>query len=369
MPVSQGVFDEDHQAFRESYREFLDRLVLPGRDTWQRSAGMPAEVFRAAAESGFLGMQIPEEYGGGGVDDIRFGLVAAEELSRSGLIGPALAFTAHTNVAVPLLTTWASPGQCSTWLPDLASGRTLAAVTGTSARVRYESGGSGIRLSGVAKGVVNGMTGGLLVVAAQSDSGEHAVIVLDAATEGVNRKRGPELLGVHGADLADIHLDDVQVSAACALQGDGAEQWGALGIDEQLSLAAIGVAGARAALAWTLDYVRERKVFGRAVAEFENTRFALADVAADIILAETCLNASILQRLSGRLRPQHAAAAKLRCTELFGRAVDQGMQLHGGYGYMREYAIAQAYADARFLRLHGGSSEDMKEVLAAELGL
>ncbi|MFF2847643.1 acyl-CoA dehydrogenase family protein [Streptomyces sp. NPDC058001] len=369
MPDVREVFDEDHEAFRESFREFLDRVVLPGREGRQRSARMPHQVFLAAADSGFLGMQIPEEHGGGGVDDVRFGLVAAAELTRAGLVGAALAFTAHTNVAVPVLTSWADTGQQSTWLPDLASGRTLTAVVGTSDPIPYEPCTGGLRLKGTAKGVVNGTTAGLLVVAARSGSGECAVVVVDAATEGVSREQGPELLGMHGADLADIHLEGVKVSAACVLRGDAVEQIRALCADEHLALATIGVEGARAALAWTLDHVRQRKVFGRTLAEFENTRFALADVAADIALADTYLDACTRDRLAGRFSRGRAAAAKLRCTELFGRAVDQGMQLHGGYGYMREYPIAQAYADARYLRLHGGSSEDMKEVLAVGLGL
>ncbi|MCG7207415.1 acyl-CoA dehydrogenase family protein [Streptomyces arenae] len=363
------MFDEDHEAFQESFREFLDRKVLPGREQWRDSAAMPATVFLSAADSGFLGMQIPEEHNGGGADDVRFGLLAVQELAGSGLIGPALAFATHTNVAIPVLAHWAGAAQRAMWLSGLASGTTLASVIGTPSPLRFEEVCGGLRLDGVAKGVANGTSAGLLVVAARSDSGEYAVVVVDATAAGVSRKAGPELLGVHGADLADIHLDGVMVSTACVLPGDATEQFRTLCADEQLSLAAIGVAGARAALVWTLDYVRERKVFGRSVADFENTRFALAEVYADIALAETYLRSCAKERVAGQLAPSQAAAAKLRCTELFGRAVDQGMQLHGGYGYMREYPIAQAYADARYLRWHGGTSEEMKEILAAGVGL
>lgn len=346
------LFGEEHEAFREGFRAFVERDAVRGG------------VFARAGENGFLGMQVPEEYGGGGADDPRFAVVAAEEFMRAGLTGLGLAYTTHTGVAIPLLTAWADADQQARWLPDLASGGRLAAVLG--APVRWTPSGDRLRLDGVVTGVVNGATADLVVVLARSESGEQRVAVVEATVEGLNRKPGPTLLGVDGADLADVYLDGVEVPASGLLGGGAADQ---ARVDEQLWLAVLGVAGVRTVLGWTLDYVRERTVFGRPVAAFENTRYVLADLLADLTVAESHVDTCVRARADGRLTAQRAAAAKLRCTELFGRAADQGLQLHGGYGYIREYPIAQAFADARYLRLHGGSSEVMKEILATELGV
>jgi acyl-CoA dehydrogenase len=366
----RAVFDDEHEAFRDSFGRFVDREIVPGREEWESVGRAPAEVFRQAGDNGFLGMAIPEDHGGSGVADARFGVVIAEELTRRGLIGLALAFTMHTSLAIGLLAAHTDAAQQARWLPALASGERLATVVTTAVGYKATGAGGGrLRLAGAASGVVGGTAADLLVVPARSDAGEHRVVVVDASAGHLRRSGGPELFGVPGADLADVELDGVEVAAADILGGDGDAVARASRIDEQLMLAVIGVAGARAALGWTLDYVRERKVFGRPVAAFENTRYALADVAADITVAEAYLDACVADRVAGRLPAARAATAKLRCTELFGRAADHGMQLHGGYGYMREYPISRAFADARYLRLHGGSAEAMKDLLAADLGL
>ena len=369
MAESRALFDEDHEAFRSSFREFLDRDVLPTASQW-RSAGMsPSAVFAVAGENGFLGMAVPDRYGGGGVDDPRFSVAAAEELMRAGLTGLALAFATHINVALPLVTVHANAEQQERWLPGLASGESLAAVAGALEPVPCVPDSGGLRIEGMVPAVVNAAAAGDFVVVTRAATGECRIVVVDAGAEGMRRAAASEPPGLYGAGVADLHLDSVAVADRDILPGDGDELRRSLQIDEQLALAAISVAGGRTALSGTLEYVRDRTVFGRSVATFQNTRYAVAEVQAEISLAEAYRDLCVRKRMEGQLDVLEAATAKLRCTELFGHAVDQGLQLHGGYGYMLEYPIAQAFADARYLRLHGGTSEAMKETLAVGLGL
>jgi acyl-CoA dehydrogenase len=345
-------FDEEHEAFRESVRTLLERDPAGG------------SLFGGAREHGFLGVRVPEEYGGGGADDPRFAVVAVEELMRAGLTGLALAFVGHVGVAVPALLAGASDADRQRWVPGLADGQLRVAVLSASARLTNT--GAGLRLAGSQADVVNAGTADVLLVPTLDDDGDRGMAVVAAHAEGVSVKSGADLLGVPGADVADVHIDAVEVGQDDLLDSTAATL---ADIDTRLWLAVVGVAGGRAVLHWTVDYVRTRTVFGRTVAEFENTRVALGDVLADLNLTESFVDTCLSARQAGTITEDQAAAAKLRCTEFFGRAADQGLQLHGGYGYMREYPISQAFADARFLRLYGGSSESMKLIMATRLGL
>lgn len=352
----RDLFEDEHDAFRESFATFVERDVIPGV--------ADGKMFAAAGLNGFLGMQIPEEHGGSGVDDPRFAVVAAEELARQGLFGPAMAYVAHVGVAVPAVLACASAKQHARWLPGMAAGECVAAVA--QAQVRFSPLLGGGRLDGVASCVINGASAGLLLVPAVSPSGEQVVAVLDPDSKGLRRDDGTPLLGMRDAGIADLQLDGVDICEQDLVRGDII---GRLPVAQQLWAAVVAVAGARAVLDWTVEYVRDRRVFGRPVATFENTRHALAGVLADVIQTESLVDACVRDQCEGRLAPQRVAAAKLNASELISRAADQAMQLHGGYGYMREYPIAQGFADARFFRLHGGSSEAMKRILATELGL
>ncbi|WP_067671418.1 acyl-CoA dehydrogenase family protein [Nocardia miyunensis] len=351
--MSGGVaFEAEHDEFRASFRTFVEREAAGG------------DFFEQAGDYGFLGVQAPEEFGGGAVDDCRFAVVAAEELMRAGLTGAGLSFVTHVGVAIPWLLEHADADRQARSLPGLVSGKQLAAVA--HSEVSAQQAPVGARLDGVLSAVVNAASASLLLVPVRGEDGASAVAIVDLDAAGASREIRPDVVGTRGAGLADIRLDGVVVADGDIHAGDALDRlWRA----EQLWTAVVALAGARTVLDWTIDYVQQRKVFGRPVASFENTRYVLGGVLAEIISVEALVSACVLDQLGHRLDARSAAAARLRAAELFALAADQGLQLHGGYGYMREYPISEAYADSRHLRLQGGGNAAMREILAVELGL
>jgi alkylation response protein AidB-like acyl-CoA dehydrogenase len=351
------LLDDEHKAYRESFRTFLSRRVVPHYPRWRLEGRIPRELFRIAGEHGFLGMQVPEDHGGAGVEDPRFGAVVAEEAMRAGAPALALALIAHNQVGVAAVVRHGSAQQRSTWLPRLASGDALAAVAIGELRISERE-----VVDGTAPFVVQGVNADLLVVigeCVEQPASTRAVLVERAAT-GVTLEPSPPAIGLQAAGLADFVFE--RASGAPLGDGDGPAR--ELRAELELALAVTALAGAHAAMAITVDYVLERKAFGQPIASFQNTRHALGAAAADLDAAQAFVDACMRERLAGRLRPPRAAAVKLHCTELYGTVVDAGVQLHGGYGYMMEYPIAHAYADARFWRLCGATSEQCKDAIA-----
>jgi len=373
-PQTRALFEDEHHAYRESFRRFLEQEVVPSYDQWQKAGTVPREVVRAAAEHGFVAMQVPEDLGGAEVDDIRFNVVIAEEAMHAGVAGFGRVLAAHTDVCVGVLLRCAAEPQRGAWLRGAATGELLATVAVDDATgsgkppLRAREVADGWILDGVAPCVVNAADADLFIAAAQADGGDDRVVVVAVERDARGlRSDDVALIGLRAAGLGDLVFEGVEVPRAAAL--GGAAILADIAVAQQLSLAVAGVAGARTALLTTLDYVRDRKVFGVPVAGFQNSRYALADVAAEIDATETLVDACVRDFEGGTLAPRRVASAKLRASELLGRAVDTGVQLHGGYGYMLEYPIAHLYADARWLRLLGGTSETMKDVVAGSLGI
>jgi alkylation response protein AidB-like acyl-CoA dehydrogenase len=352
--VTRTLFEPEHETFRESFARFLAEEVVPVYSQWA-GTGVPAEVFAAAAEHGFVAMAVPEAHGGAEVQDVRFGVVLVEEAMRAGVPALAVALGAHNDVCVPLLVRHASAGQRARWFPALAAGTLLAALAPYA-----------IESPTATPFVVGGARAGLLLAVARP-----TMFAVPADRPGVSRERSEPLIGLEALDLADVRFDGVALGEDDRLGAAGAGEALLLeaAIDQRLTLAVASVAGARAALSLTLDYVRERRAFGQPIARFENTRYALAAVAAELETVQALVDACVCERASARLTAERAAVAKLAASELYGRAVDAGVQLHGGYGYMTEYPIARAFADARPLRLLGGTSEQLEEVIAGSIGL
>jgi alkylation response protein AidB-like acyl-CoA dehydrogenase len=361
------LFDDEHEAFRESFGRFLEGEVIPVHPEWE-DGGVPREVFQALGEHGFVAMQVPEELGGAGIDDFRFNAVLDEELMRANLAGLALMLAVHNDVCLPLLVEHSREDPRAAWLPGLAAGELIAALASADPAPRAERRGDGWLVSGEAPGVVNGGIADLLVTVTETGKGP-LLVVVEASAPGVRREPAPELVGPRIVDRAELRFEGVEVPDSAVLEEEGADLMARQETAQRLSLAVLAVAGARAALAITLDYVRERRAFGQPIASFQNTRYALADVVAELDASEAFVDACVGERNAGRLTPHRAASAKLRATEIYGRTVDWGVQLHGGYGYMLEYPIAHAFAAARFLRLHGGTSEAMKDAVATSLGI
>jgi alkylation response protein AidB-like acyl-CoA dehydrogenase len=353
------LFEDEHKAYRESYRTFLERRALPSSAEWRREGKIPRELFRACAEDGFLGMQVPEQYGGPEVQDPRFGIVLAQEAMRSSLPELALALLGHTDAAVAAILDRGSEAQRAKWLPGLASGNTIAAIAYGDLQL------TGDYVDGTSTCVVQGAQADLflLVTSIAGDSNERALLLVDREAEGVAVEPCRATVGLDAAAFADVSLERAPYSALGDVEGGPGDGL----IDFQLSLAASALAGAQKAFATTITYVAERKAFGQTIASFQNTRHVLARDSASVDAAEAFLDRCIRARLSGTLTSARAAAIKLHCTELYGGVVDHGVQLHGGYGYMLEYEITHAYGDARFWRLYGESSEAMQDVIAHDL--
>jgi alkylation response protein AidB-like acyl-CoA dehydrogenase len=354
--TSREILGDEHKAYRDSFRTFLSRRVVPAYSEWSRQGRIPREIFRVAGADGFLGMQVPEEHGGPGVDDPRFGIVAVQEAMLAGAPALALALIAHNDAVVPAVVRQASEDERARWLPRLASGEALGTVV--LGELTIDRGPEGTTVDGGAAFVVQGVDAELLLVLT-----DDLAVLVERGAEGVTIEPSSPSIGLQAAGLADVQFEHARATPVGEDGGAARE----LLSDLALALAVSALAGARAALTITVAYVLERKAFGQPIASFQNTRHALAAASADIDAGQAFVDTCVRERLAGRLPDARAAALKLHCTELYGSVVDAGVQLHGGYGYIMEYPIAHAYTDARFWRLYGGTSEAMKEVIARDL--
>jgi alkylation response protein AidB-like acyl-CoA dehydrogenase len=380
----RALFDDEHEAFRESFSSWIEKEVTPHYLDWEAEGIAPRSMFTSAGRYGFLGMQIPERYGGGGSDDFRFNQVIAEELAAAGIGGAGLGLTLHNDVTTPYFLEFTNDEQKQRWLPGIASGELITAIAMTEP-------GTGSDLAGIASTAVrdgdeyvvngsktfitNGINADLVVVAAKTDPAQrHAgmsLMVVERDTEGFERGRNLEKIGMHSNDTAELFFTDARVPAANLLgeEGAGFRYLTNNLAQERLSIAITGLATARAALGWALEYVRERTAFGAQIAEFQNTKFVLAEVATEVDIVQAYVDQCVLAHNRRELSAADAAKAKYWCTDLQKRATDRCLQLFGGYGYMLEYPIARAYADARVTSIYGGTNEVMKTIIAKSLGL
>jgi alkylation response protein AidB-like acyl-CoA dehydrogenase len=380
--MDRQLFDDEHDAFRASFRTWLDREVVPHYLEWERAGIVPHDLFVEAGKHGFLGIAIPEEYGGGGVADFRYNLVIGEEIQAAGVNGAGLGITLHNDICTPYFLTYCTEEQRARWLPGIVSGELITAIAMTEPGIGSDLAGmatSAIRdgdtyvVNGSKTFITNGINADLVITAVKTDpSQRHAgmsLLILERGMEGFERGRNLEKLGLHSQDTAELFFTDVHVPAGNLL---GEEGKGFLELvhnlpQERLSIAVTAVAAARAALGWTLEYVQERKAFGQPISSFQNTRFVLAELATEVEIGQTFVDRCVLALNEGALTAEEAAMAKWWCTELQQRVVDRCLQLHGGYGYMTEYPVARAYADARITTIYGGTTEIMKEIIGKSL--
>ncbi|MGQ0716124.1 MAG: acyl-CoA dehydrogenase family protein [Pseudonocardiales bacterium] len=382
--MRRRLFEAEHDAFRESVRAFLDKEIIPHLAVWEAAGIVPRDLFLRAGSSGFLGMAIPEEFGGGGVADFRFNAVLGEEVMHAGAAGAGLGLALHNDICLPYFLDLATAEQQQRWLPGIASGELITAIAMTEPGMGSDLASmatTAVRRSdhylvnGSKTFISNGINADLVITAVKTDLQHRhqgmSLLVLERGMEGFERGRNLAKLGQHSQDTAELFFRDVHVPVANLL-GEPGRGFAHL-VDrlpqERLSIAISGVAGARAALELTLSYVKSRKAFGQSIGSFQNTRFRLAEMVTEIDLAQTFVDRCIEELNDGELTVADAAKAKWWCTELQGRVVDTCLQLHGGYGYILEYPIARAYADARITRIYGGTTEIMKEVIGRSLDL
>jgi alkylation response protein AidB-like acyl-CoA dehydrogenase len=378
------LFTDEHEAFRTSFAAFIAKEISPHYADWEAAGIGPREMYTSAGSFGFLGMAIPERHGGGGTKDFRFNQVIAEELAAAGIGGAGLGITLHNDITTPYFVEYCNDEQAARWLPGIASGELITAIAMTepgtgsdlaSIATTAIRDGDEYVLNGVKTFITNGINADLVIVAAKTDPTQrHAglsLLVVERGMAGFERGRNLEKIGMHSQDTAELFFGSVRVPVANLLgtEGNGFRQLTANLAQERLSIAVTGVAAARAALTWTVEYVRERTAFGKQIAEFQNTKFVLAEIKTQVDVAQAYIDQCVLKLNVGALDPAEAAQAKYFCTELQQRATDRCLQLFGGYGYMTEYPIARAYADARITSIYGGTTEVMKIIIAKSLGL
>ena len=378
------LFEDEHDAFRESFAAWVANEVSPHYMEWERAGLTPREMFASAGKYGFVGMAIPEEHGGGGSRDFRFNQVIAEELAAAGIGGAGLGLTLHNDVCTPYFLEYCNDEQRLRWFPGIASGELITAIAMTEPGTGSDLAGiatTAVRdgdeyvLNGSKTFITNGINSDLVVVVAKTDPAQRhtgmSLIVVERGTPGFERGRNLEKVGLHSQDTAELFFNDARVPVANRLgeEGQGFKYLSHNLAQERMSIAITGVSMARAALNWTIDYVKERTAFGASIGSFQNTKFVLAEVKTEVDVAQAYIDQCVVALNAGTLGAAEAAEAKLFCTELQTRVIDRCVQLFGGYGYMLEYPIARAYIDARVTTIYGGTSEVMKTIIAKSIGL
>jgi alkylation response protein AidB-like acyl-CoA dehydrogenase len=375
---SHQFYDEDHEAFRATVQKFVAREVVPNLDGWDAAGIIDRDFFRRAGDAGLLAMAVPEELGGGGVDDFRFNLVIAEEFAAVGAHAVALAITLHNDIVLPYLLHYATVEQQRRWLPGVTSGELILAIAMTepgagsdlaSMRASADRQDESYVVNGSKTFITNGINADLVVTALRTDPasrhGGMTLLVLERDMPGFARGRNLDKIGLHAQDTAELFFDDVVVPVANRLGEEGAAFRYLMSnlSQERLSIGAYGVAAAEYALQLTLAHTRSRHAFGQPIMALQNTRFTLAELLTEVEIGRAFVQRCVLERNAGTLTPERAAMAKWWCTEMHMRCVDACLQLHGGYGYMREYPISRAYLDARVTTIYGGTTQIMKEII------
>ena len=382
--MQRTLFEDEHELFRDSVRAFIAKELAPHHDEWERAGIVDRELFTKAGAQGFLGMAVPEHLGGGGVSDFRYNVVIAEEIQRAGVNAAGLGWTLHNDICLPYFLTLTDDEQKARWLPGICSGELITAIAMTepgigsdlaSMKTTAALDGDHYVVNGSKTFITNGINADLVITAVKTDPTQrHAgmsLVVVERGMAGFERGRNLEKIGMHAQDTAELFFTEVAVPVANLLgeEGSGFRSLVAKLPQERLSIAVTGVAAARQALDLTLDYVKERTAFGQPIGSFQNSRFRLAEMATEVEIAQTFVDRCVLALNAGELTAEEAAMAKWWATDMQGRVVDAGVQLHGGYGYMNEYPIARAFTDARVTRIYGGTNEIMKEIIGKSFGV
>jgi alkylation response protein AidB-like acyl-CoA dehydrogenase len=380
--MHQHLYEADHEEFRQLCRRFLAREAVPYHEEWERVGIVDRDVWRKAGAVGLLGMDVDTEFGGGGQRDFRYNAVLDEEMVGAGLTG--LGFGLHNDVVAPYLTDLTTPAQRKRWLPDFCSGEMITAIAMTEpgagsdlAGIRTVAvrDGDGYVINGQKTFITNGEHADLVIVVAKTDParGAHGVslIAVQRGTAGFTRGRRLDKVGLKANDTAELFFDDCRVPAENLIGTENSGFYHLMGNlpRERLSIAVSAVAAGERMIELTLAYVRDRQAFGRPVGTFQHNRFVMAELDTEVTIARTFVNHCVAEYNAGRLDVTDAAKAKWWTTELQNRVADRCVQLHGGYGYMREYPIARAWLDSRVQTIYGGTTEIMKEIIGRSLGL
>ncbi|MTV25363.1 acyl-CoA dehydrogenase [Nitriliruptoraceae bacterium ZYF776] len=381
--MERRIFTEEHDQFRQMVRSFYETEVAPFHDQWETEGIVPRELWKKAGAQGLLCTDVPTEYGGGGVQDFRYNAIITEELCRVGASG--VGFPLHNDVVVPYFLKYASDEQKQRFLPPMCSGETITAIAMTepgtgsdlagvkTTAVRQDDGS--YLLNGAKTFITNGITAELVIVVAKTDPdsthGGMSLLLVERGMEGFERGRKLDKIGMAAQDTAELFFNDVRVPAENLLgeEGQGFVYLMQALPQERLGIAVAGAAGAAAALEMTLAYCKERQAFGRPIGSFQNTRFKLAEMKTKVLITQEFVDRCTELHNDGALPVDEAAMAKYWASDVLNEVVDECVQLHGGYGYMREYPIARAFVDSRVQRIYGGTNEIMKEIIGRSMGV
>ena len=381
--MPRNVYTEDHEAFRASVREFVERTLKPRAEEMLESKVIPRDIWKEAGRQGLFGLDIPEEFGGAGADDYRFNAIAAEELAAFNA-AVSSCFGIHSDVCPPYLVDLGTQEQKQKWLPGMAAGELICSIGMTE-----PSGGSdlaGLKTTGVRDGddwIINGsktfITNGnqcdLAIVAVRTDPTKGAkgitLFMLEKDMPGFTKGNKLDKVGQIESDTSELFFDNVRVPDANRI---GEEGMGFIAMMQRLPQERIGagvsnVAHAKQILAETIEYTKERKAFGQAIGSFQHNKFKIAELVTQIEVAEAYVDDCIAAHAEGKLSPVDAAKAKWFSAEVQNKVLDECVQLHGGYGFMNEYRVACAWRDARVTKIWAGSNEIMKELIGRDLGL
>jgi len=383
--IDRTLFSPEHEAFRDSFRRFMDKEIAPFHAQWEEQGFVDRAVWNKAGDNGFLCMTMPEEFGGAGADKL-YSIVQMEELGRAGFSG--IGYSLHSEIVAPYIAHYGTPEQKARYLPRMASGEMIGAIAmsepaagsdlqGIKTTATVQPDGSYL-LKGSKTFITNGWHADLVVVVAKTNPAAGAkgtsLLLVERGMPGFSVGKRLNKMGLKAQDTSELFFDDVRVPAENLLGGAALENRGFICLMEQLpwerlQIAIGAVAAAQAAIGWTLDYVKERKVFGQAVAAFQNTRYKLAEMQTEVQVARVFVDKCTELLLQDKLDTATASMAKYWCSDLQCKVMDECVQLFGGYGYMWEYPITRAYADARVQRIYGGTNEIMKEVISRSMGL
>ena len=384
--IDRTLFQPDHQAFADSFRRFIDKEVTPHHAAWEDQGYVAREVWSQAGANGFLCMSLPEQYGGAGADKL-YSVAQMEELARAGTSG--IGFGLHSEIVAPYILHYGTEAQKQKYLPQMASGAVVGAIAmsepaagsdlqGIKTTAIKSADGSHYVLNGSKTFITNGWHADLVIVVAKTDPAAGAkgtsLLLVERGMPGFEKGQRLKKMGMKAQDTSELFFNDVQVPVDNLLGGPAMEGRGFICLMEQLpwerlQIAITAVAAAQAAIDWTVDYVKDRKVFGQSVASFQNTRHTLAELQTQVQVARVFVDKCCELITRDQLDTQTASMAKYWTTDLQCKVMDECVQLFGGYGYMWEYPITRAYADARVQRIYGGTNEIMKEVIARAMGL
>ncbi|WES63388.1 acyl-CoA dehydrogenase family protein [Microbacter sp. GSS18] len=382
VALKRTIFDESHDQFRDAVREFVKREVVPNLEDWSDAGRVDRALFSKAAEAGLIGITAPEEFGGGGVEDFRYNAIVIEEFARVGASDVCMSISGENDLIAPYLIAFGTPAQNERWLAPMIAGEKVGAIAMTEPGAGSDlaaiattalPSGDDLILNGAKTFISNGLLADFFIVAVRTDpeAGREGIslVIVDADTPGFSRTGPLKKVGLSAQDTAELSFVDARIPSENILgtPGEGMRHMRRNLAIERLSIAVMSMARMRATFDLALTHARDRKAFGQRVVDFQANRFYLAELATELEVTQTFIDRCIVDASGHALDGTTAAMAKWWATELHQRVIQRAVQLHGGYGFMREYAVARDYMDSRVATIYGGTTEIMKEIIGRQL--